>query len=99
MPGALRISDAVWATWMVAVPTDGVGERHEARGVVVDIDEHPLGVAGLTVEVDLAHTAQPLPARIEDVAAGPLGIVPEEGLAGKLGHKVSVARCGHAAVP
>ena len=64
----------------------GVGQRDEAGGVAVDVDEHPLGVPGLAVEVDLTHAAQPLPARIEDVTAGPFGIVPEQGLAGKLSH-------------
>ena len=58
----------------------GVGERDEARLVAVDVDEHPFGPPGLAVEVDLANTAEPFPARVEDVAAGPFAVVAELGL-------------------
>ena len=64
----------------------GIGERDEARRVALDVHEHPLGMPGLAIQVDLTHATQPLPARIKDVAAGPFGIVPEKGFAGKLGH-------------
>ena len=57
-----------------------VGERDEARLVGVDVDEHPFGAPGLAIEIDLAHAAQPLPARVEDVATRPFAVVPELGL-------------------
>ena len=84
-----RVADpaAECATRIVDGLDRGVGERDEARLVAVDVDEHPFGAPGLAVEVDLAHTAQPLPARVEDVAAGPIAVVAELGLSGKLSHK------------
>ena len=98
MPGALRI--------IVRVVRDadrrgldvGVGERDEAGLVAGDVDEHPFGPPGLAVEVDLANTAQPLPARVKDVAAGPIAVVAELGLGGKLSHTRKLARCGRGAM-
>jgi hypothetical protein len=58
----------------------GVGQGNEAGLVTVDVDEHPFRAPGLAVEVDLAHTAESLPARVEDVATGPFAVVPELGL-------------------
>ena len=70
----------------------GVRQRHEAGLVAVDVDEHPFGAPGLAVEVDLTDTAKPLPARVEDVATGPIAVVAELGLSGKLGHRRGLAR-------
>ena len=64
----------------------GVRQGHEARLGVGDVDQDPFGPAGLTVEVDLTNTAEPLPARIKDVAAGPIAVVAELGLGGQLSH-------------
>ena len=64
----------------------GVGQGHETRLGVADVDQDPFGPAGLTVEVDLTNTAEPLPARIKDVAAGPIAVVAELGLGGQLSH-------------
>ncbi len=80
MPGALRIAAAEWATRIVEDSTAASASGTKRDLVAVDVDEHPFGAPGLAVEVDLAHTAQSLPARVEDVATGPFAVVPELGL-------------------
>ena len=85
MPGASRITVAACATRIGRLDVR-VRERDEPGLATVDVDEHPFRLPGLAIEVDLANSAQPLPARVDDVAARPFAVVPEQGLVGKLSH-------------
>ena len=80
MPGALRIAAAECATRIVEDSTEASASGTKRGLVAVDVHEHPLRAPGLAIEIDLAHAAQPLPARVEDVATGPFAVVPELGL-------------------